>query len=282
MEKRHFYFSAGESIGDTLVATPVVKSIKELYPDCEITWYVFPRTAGLLDYIPEIDHIIITTDISPNTIKVPLVVLHGLYLNNYNYASSVASVGHLLDCCYLIAERHIGQSLKRYRQPYLIVPEDIPGIPDWLLELSKNPYITIQSQVGDGNNSRRNVEITKIWTATKVFNELYKIPIVQIGGENHPLISDNAGYSVYDLRGVPPIIGAWAIKHSKLFVGPTSGPCLEADAFNIPVVLFKSPSDPPEYFGPVISKTVVLPEPSVIQSKDILAGMIYFVKDFEL
>lgn len=47
------------SLGDVLRTTPVLHALKELYPNCNITWVADERARALLDYNPMIDRLLI-------------------------------------------------------------------------------------------------------------------------------------------------------------------------------------------------------------------------------
>lgn len=54
----HFLISRLSALGDVVCSLPVASALKAAVPDCEITWVVDPRFAGIVECCPVVNHVI--------------------------------------------------------------------------------------------------------------------------------------------------------------------------------------------------------------------------------
>jgi ADP-heptose:LPS heptosyltransferase len=285
-------------IGDLFFSLPLLKALRENYPEASIHSLVKPYLHELLADSPYVDTLIPRK--SGLTAKLKLIK----YIGNSNY-DLLISLPRSEEC--LILTLLSGAKIKAGFSNFpwdlgLNVKENIEGHNSWYnnakllkllnIKVIKTDYvglITVDKNVSDpslpekfviispGASKRR---IMKTWQKEKfaklilLLNEKYDLSPVLVGGSDNQAYNNEIirilkkmdrekDFGALDLTGKTGLaILCSVIKRASLFVGIDSGVMHMASSLDIPVVGLFGPTDP-FYVGPQNEKSIVVKEESM-------------------
>lgn len=285
-------------IGDLIFSLPLLKALRDNFPDASIHSIIRPHLIGLLTDSPYVD--LVVPRKSGLTAKYKL--LKNIRSNNYDLmislsrseecllltalskAETKAGFSHFpLDLCLNIKKKIEGHNSWYNNAKILkhlnvrITKSDYVG----LLEVDKNEMDWDLPEkfaiISPGASKRRHA---KTWKKEKfaqlmrLIKENYELSPILVGGK------DDLGYNseivrilqksnrkknieVLDLTGISDLARLCSImKRARLFVGIDSGIMHMASAIDIPVVGLFGPTDP-FYVGPQNERSIVVREESM-------------------
>ena len=281
-------------IGDLVFSLPLLKALRENFPDASIHSVVKPHLMRLLADSPYVDRIIPRE----NGLKAKGKLLGLIRKNRYDLLISLARSE---ECLILTALSRARVKVGFSHSPWdlcLDIKDTIEDHNSWYnnakllkqlkVNVSKNDYVgllnidknendcTLPEKfviISPGASSRR---LTKTWEQEK-FAELilllkgkYDLTPVLIGGNdnqeyNQMIIAHvkekvlGQNIDIFDLTGGSLRSLCSVIKDASLFVGIDSGFMHMASSFDIPVVGLFGPTDP-FYVGPQNKKSIVVRE----------------------
>ena len=281
-------------IGDLVFSLPLLKALRENFPDASIHSVLKPHLKGLLADSPYVDSIIPRE----NGLKAKGKLLGIIRKNRYDLLIALARSEK---CLILTALSKAKVKAGFSHSPWdlcLDIKDTIEGHNSWYnsakllkqlkVNVSKNDYVgllnidknendcTLPEKfviISPGASSRR---LTKTWEQEK-FAELilllkgkYNLTPVLVGGNdnqkyNQTIIAHvkekvfGKDIDIFDLTGGSLRSLCSVIKDASLFVGIDSGFMHMASSFDIPVVALFGPTDP-FYVGPQNKKSIVVRE----------------------
>jgi heptosyltransferase-2 len=281
-------------IGDLVFSLPLLKALRENFPDASIHSVLKPHLKGLLADSPYVDSIIPRE----NGLKAKGKLLRTIRKNRYDLLISLARSE---ECLILTALSKAKVKAGFSHSPWdlcLDTKDTIEGPNSWFnnakllkqlkVNVSKNDYVgllnidknendcTLPEKfviISPGASSRR---FTKTWEQEK-FAELilllkgkYDLTPVLVGGNdnqkyNQMIIAHvkekvlGQNIDILDLTGGSLRSLCSVIKDANLFVGIDSGFMHMASSFDIPVVALFGPTDP-FYVGPQNKRSLVVRE----------------------
>jgi ADP-heptose:LPS heptosyltransferase len=285
-------------IGDLIFSLPLLKALRENYPDASIHSLVKPYLQELLADSPYVD--IVIPRKSGLTAKYKL--LKNIRRNNYDLVISLARSEE----CLLLAALSKADTKAGFSQfPWdlgLNIKENIEGHNSWrnntkLLKrlnatVTKTDYVGLMNVnktgrdlnlpekfvvISPGASERR---LMKTWQKEKFANlmlllkEKYELSFIVVGGMDNQAYNreiiriveqNNCGkdIDILDLTGKIGLASLCSvIKKASLFIGIDSGVMHIASALDIPVVGLFGPTDP-YYVGPQNDRSIVVREESM-------------------
>ena len=285
-------------IGDLIFSLPLLRALRENYPDASIHSLVKPYLQDLLADSPYVD--IVIPRKSGLTAKYKL--LKNIRKNNYDL---VISLARSEECLLLTALSKAGTKAGFSQFPWdlgLNIKENIEGHNSWYnnAKLLKrlNATVTKTDYVGlmNVNKTRSDLNLTekfvvispgaserrlmKTWQKEKfaklmlLLKEKYELSFIVVGGMdnqayNREIIriveNNNCGkdIDILDLTGKIDLASLCSvIKRASLFIGIDSGVMHMASSLDIPVVGLFGPTDP-YYVGPQNDRSIVVREESM-------------------
>ena len=283
-------------IGDLVFSLPLLKALRDTYPDALIHSIVRQNLTGLLSDSPYVDSILERGKTLSSTFE----LLQNIRKNRYDLLISLSSSEACLTLTALsrakvkVGFSHFPMDL------FLDIKETIEGHNSWFnnrkllnqlqINVTKNDYVGLLNIRSDLSNttdqSTRYVVISpgasrrrhmKAWDNTKfarlilLLSRHYNLKPVLIGGKDnrednqHIIDSAKAEGAITDIENITEaslLSIASIIQHAQLFVGIDSGFMHVASSFDIPVVALFGPTDP-LYVGPQNKRSVVVREESM-------------------
>ena len=285
-------------IGDLIFSLPLLKALKETYPEASIHSLVKPYLANLLVDSPYVDRVIIRK----STLTAKIRRLKDIRRSNYDLIISLArSEESLVLTALSRAKIKVGFS----HFPWdlgLDIKEKIEGHNSWynnakLLERLNVP-VTKTNYVGLINVNKKRIDsdlpenfviispgasrrrMTKTWQKEKfaelirLLKEEYGLSSVLVGGRDNRQYNRDigrilektdpkGGMDTTDLTGKMDLADLCSVmKKARLFVGIDSGVMHMASSLDIPVVGLFGPTDP-FYVGPQNEGSIVVREESM-------------------
>ncbi len=268
-KKLQVFFGLFQTLGDVIVSTALIRTIKEKYPESEITYAVGVDYVAALVGNPDISNIIpcgspqeiiIRSAERPyDKVYLPLMLTQEDTLWHQRYPWCTPGKRHNLIDMYAY---RCQDDLKVENRRSYIYPTDqhwdeiVGHIPDEFKEGFKNtPFITIHT------NSRLE---SKDWPmanfaelSIRLMNHLKgKVLIYQIGGPSDPVLPK----PVTPLTGTPLLNTAAIIKRSLLHIDVDSGPSFIADSLDVPTICIMGATNP-DIAGPIGPNTTFIEPP---------------------
>jgi ADP-heptose:LPS heptosyltransferase len=280
-------------IGDLIFSLPLLKSLKDHFPQASIHSVVRPYLKGLLTDSPYIDRIILRNDTNLDRLSLIWTLMRERYDLLISLARSEEALGiaglsraHLKagfahfpwDVC-LDVKEVIQGNYSWFNNAKLLVRLGIPISQDnYVGLLHVDEYLQIKSLpmryvvVSPGASSRR---IAKTWGERKFASVIAQLSMefglgcVLVGGsDNSESTSTIARHVEHFLKGgvlqVVDLAGKTnlrelteILKKASLFIGNDSGILHMASALDIPVVGIFGPTDP-KYSGPQNARSAVV------------------------
>jgi len=283
-------------IGDLLFSLPLLRALRDNFPQAEIHSIVRPHLAELLATSTDVSQLIPRQRGFINTLR----LLKKVRQNRYDLLITLANSGGA-GFLTALSKAKVKAGFASFPWGWFLdIKEKIEGHHSWLnnlkllkrleIEIKKNDYVGLlilppadkskelpagkYAVISPGTSRRRTV---KAWSEEK-FSELiirlketHQLNAVLVGGKENcqsnerirQLVKEKGGQESLDLTGKTSVLDlAYLVKGASLFVGVDSGIMHLAAAFDIPVVGLFGPSDP-AYVGPQNPRSIV------IQKKDI-------------
>ena len=283
-------------IGDLLFSLPLLKALRDTYPDALIHSIVRKNLTGLLSDSPYVDSILERGKTLSSTVE----LLQDIRKNRYDLLISLSSSEACLTLTAL-SKAKVKAGFKHFPMDlFLDIKETIEGHNSWFnnrkllnqlqVNVTKNDYVGLLNIRSDRSNSadhstryavlspgasrRRHM---KTWDNTNfaklilLLSRHFNLKPVLIGGKDNRddnkqiidiaktegKITDIDNITEASLRSI-----AQVIEHAQLFVGIDSGFMHVASSFDIPVVALFGPTDP-IYVGPQNKRSMVVREESM-------------------
>ena len=283
-------------IGDLLFSLPLLKTLRDTYPDALIHSIVRQNLTGLLSDSPYVDSILERGKTLSSTFE----LLQTIRKNRYDLLISLSSSEACLTLTAL-SRAKVKAGFSHFPMDlFLDIKETIEGHNSWFnnrkllkqlhINVTKNDYVGLLNIRSDLSNSTdqstRYVVLSpgasrrrhmKTWDNTKfarlilLLSKHYNLKPVLIGGrdnrEDNQQIIDSAQAegkitTIDNITEASLLSIASIIQHAQLFVGIDSGFMHVASSFDIPVVALFGPTDP-FYVGPQNKRSVVVREESM-------------------
>lgn len=279
-------------IGDLVFSLPLLKALKENFPDASIHSVLKPHLQVLLINSPYVDHIIPRE----SSFKAKRELLKSIRKNRYDLLVSLAKSE---ECLILTALSKARVKVGFSHFPWdlcLDIKDNVEGHNSWYnnakllkrlkVNVSKNDYVGLLNLdknesdlslpdkfviISPGASQRR---FTKTWEQNKfaelilLLKEKHDLTPVLIGGKdnqeyNRTIIESvkkkdrGKDIDIFNLTGDSLRSLCFAIKKASLFVGIDSGFMHLASSLDIPVVGLFGPTDP-FYVGPQNDRSIVV------------------------
>jgi heptosyltransferase-2 len=283
-------------IGDLLFSLPLLKALRDTYPDTLIHSIVRQNLTGLLSDSPYVDSILERGKTLSSTFE----LLQTIRKNRYDLLISLSSSEACLTLTAL-SRAKVKAGFSHFPMDlFLDIKESIEGHNSWFnnrkllnqlhINVTKNDYVGLLNIRSDPSNTTdqgtRYVVLSpgasrrrhmKTWDNTKfarlilLLSKHYNLKPVLIGGrdnrEDNQQIIDSAQAegkitTIDNITEASLLSIASIIQHAQLFVGIDSGFMHVASSFDIPVVALFGPTDP-FYVGPQNKRSVVVREESM-------------------
>jgi len=283
-------------IGDLLFSLPLLKALRDSYPDALIHSIVRQNLTGLLSDSPYVDSILERGKTLSSTFE----LLQTIRKNRYDLLISLSSSEACLTLTAL-SKAKVKAGFSHFPMDlFLDIKETIEGHNSWFnnrkllsqlhINATKNDYVgllNIRSDISDttdqstryvvlspGASRRRHM---KTWDNTNfaklilLLSKHFNLKPVLIGGrdnreDNQQIIATaQAEGTITDIENITEaslLSIASVIQRAQLFVGIDSGFMHVASSFDIPVVALFGPTDP-FYVGPQNKRSIVVREESM-------------------
>ncbi len=237
------YFGLWQTLGDVIVSTALVRTIKEKYPDSKITYATSPDYTDILNENPDIGEILPcnhplevvlrSQDKKYDKIFLPLMLTQEDTLWHQRFPWCTEGERHNLVDMY--AKKCEDDLVITNRRTYLYPQE---GYYDAIAKTAGDkeqkfrdtPFITVHTT---SRNPSKDWQYENFVALTRKIYEKYgdRFNIYQIGKEDKPL-----GPPVSCLNGLPFNATVALMNKSKLHIDIDSGPSFIADSLNVPTV----------------------------------------------
>ncbi|WP_028454046.1 glycosyltransferase family 9 protein [Chitinilyticum litopenaei] len=283
--KRRFLVIIVARYGDSLLATPVLRALKQRYPDCTLDVLAHPKRLEILKGLPEIDRL---AGISKRAAQMrgwllprqydtalvygndmPLIrfarrVAHDVYAfgreKSTKHLHWITPPAELMPAAQeraLLAQA-LDLSISDWRLGYQVSPQEFSWSDAWLAthHLQSGQIIGLQLQ-SFPSKAYRDWPIAHFRTLIDLLQQHYPDwPILLLGGpESRELASRLA--QQYPNNHVISIAGSYPFRHSAalmarlgLYVGVDTGPTHLAGALQIPMVALYHSAHPGRYLAP--------------------------------
>lgn len=268
--------SSCAGLGDLLMFTPALRRLKELYPQCTLTFMTNAPYRSVLERIPYIDQVIcIQRKKMFGRFRVVKELIHQDYVIFTDWQPQLLVCAYFFRIPHRIGIPKSGHSLNHYFTKMLsknvmlssryaaetnalifseALDTDIDGdmtqpdisMPNLIEVQTVDAMLTSEGLASDipyiclapfAGMEQRNWPQEYITEFLQLLSEQMNIPVVLIGPADKR--HEAAGLGAYNLVGKTTVLEmVEIIRRSKLFIGPDSGPMHIAGALNIPSIAF--------------------------------------------
>ena len=125
MQLKKILVIQNKRIGDVLISSVIANNIKKVFPQCEVTYFVYDYTTGVLENNPNIDHIIAINDKELKKIPKLIKVIRQVRKSKYDIIfDPYAKFQSRMMCLFSKAEYRIGlkRAHKKLKLPFYTHP----------------------------------------------------------------------------------------------------------------------------------------------------------------
>ena len=277
---------SGGGVGDLIMFTPALRSLKEKFPGCMITFLTIDKTVDVINRLPYIDRVICIKRgrfmgryrVLPDLIKQDYLIftewqpylLFCAWILRCSHRFSVGRDGKFLTGTLHKRIRHVVSSSVNFAaQTNAELLSDMLDVKlngdmtkcdvSMPTESERTEVTRLLNKIGikTGNDfillspfassKERNWPLKEVEKLVELINKNYNIPVIFIGNTDSPFIEKKFQYSLLRKTNIIQLIEV--IRRAKCLITPDSGPMHIAGALNVPCISLFS-KDVPSRWAP--------------------------------